>query len=323
MNLHEYQSKALFRDYGIPTPVGKIAKTAEEAKAAAESLSTSTVVVKAQVHAGGRGKTGGIKLVKSPEAATMIGSAQGSNTDVDLHPDGFNEVVVVSRPHRLFESPQIDQALDKIMVLYLKSRSKISKFREPNIAIELRYGLSKTFEILMSPHRVKLAHEPMISDWNSRLLLENRCSQEAIKFMNSHSQKIDANAKILKKEECPYPSNPTEMLDKDHPLGPQATLVSFIRKFNISRFRGPVLVRPPGYGFLRVIEIFASSNQVELLYKPIVADWNEDYNQALANKRSWLKLLGIRIRYTLALFMAMGLDSFTKAVTKIWTNKKL
>jgi succinyl-CoA synthetase beta subunit len=65
MNLHEYQSKRLFADYGIPVPEGRPARTAREAAEAAESLGGGLWVVKAQVHAGGRGKAGGVKLAKS------------------------------------------------------------------------------------------------------------------------------------------------------------------------------------------------------------------------------------------------------------------
>jgi len=65
MNLHEYQAKDLFRSYGIPIPAGKIAGSAEEAAEAAGSLGGSVWVVKAQVHAGGRGKAGGVRLVRS------------------------------------------------------------------------------------------------------------------------------------------------------------------------------------------------------------------------------------------------------------------
>ena len=79
MNLHEYQAKALFRDYGMPAPNGIVATTAAEARAAALELTTDRVVVKAQVHAGGRGKAGGVKLVNSPDeaaeaAAKLLGS---------------------------------------------------------------------------------------------------------------------------------------------------------------------------------------------------------------------------------------------------------
>src|SRR5262245_27371821 len=62
MNLHEYQSKALFAEYGIPVPKGQVATTPAEAKNAAVALGGNLWVVKAQVHAGGRGKAGGVKL---------------------------------------------------------------------------------------------------------------------------------------------------------------------------------------------------------------------------------------------------------------------
>lgn len=68
MNLHEYQGKELFSEYGLPVPLGKPASTVEEALAAAEALGGNAWMVKAQVHAGGRGKAGGVKYVTSKEA---------------------------------------------------------------------------------------------------------------------------------------------------------------------------------------------------------------------------------------------------------------
>ncbi len=76
MNIHEYQAKELFEKFGVPSPKGKVASTAEEAKAAAIALGGGELVIKAQVHAGGRGKgtfkngfQGGVHLIKSPEQA--------------------------------------------------------------------------------------------------------------------------------------------------------------------------------------------------------------------------------------------------------------
>jgi succinyl-CoA synthetase beta subunit len=69
MNLHEYQAKELFRSHGIPVPPGKAAASPEEAAAAARALGGTVWVVKAQVYAGGRGKAGGVKLVREPDAA--------------------------------------------------------------------------------------------------------------------------------------------------------------------------------------------------------------------------------------------------------------
>jgi succinyl-CoA synthetase beta subunit len=67
MNFHEYQAKDLFADYGIPVPAGRVASTPVEALAAARELGGDAWVVKAQVHAGGRGKAGGVKLARSLE----------------------------------------------------------------------------------------------------------------------------------------------------------------------------------------------------------------------------------------------------------------
>jgi succinyl-CoA synthetase beta subunit len=79
MNLHEYQSKKLFAEYGIPVPDGYPAATPDEAVAATEKLGGDLWVVKAQVHAGGRGKAGGVKLARTPEevrgyATDMLGT---------------------------------------------------------------------------------------------------------------------------------------------------------------------------------------------------------------------------------------------------------
>ncbi|MGD9628484.1 MAG: ADP-forming succinate--CoA ligase subunit beta [Pyrinomonadaceae bacterium] len=74
MKIHEYQGKALLKEYGVPVPRSIVARTAEEAEAAAKELGTDVVVVKAQIHAGGRGKGGGVKLAKSPEEAKQIAS---------------------------------------------------------------------------------------------------------------------------------------------------------------------------------------------------------------------------------------------------------
>jgi len=69
MKVHEYQAKELFRGYNIPVPNGILATTPDEAKNAAQQLGTAVVVVKAQIHAGGRGKGGGIKIAKNPDEA--------------------------------------------------------------------------------------------------------------------------------------------------------------------------------------------------------------------------------------------------------------
>ena len=67
MNIHEYQAKAVLREFGVPVPRGQAAFSVEEAIKAAKELDAPVVVVKAQIHAGGRGKAGGVKVVKSTE----------------------------------------------------------------------------------------------------------------------------------------------------------------------------------------------------------------------------------------------------------------
>ncbi len=79
MNFHEYQAKVLFADYAIPVPAGRIASTPEQAAEAARAIGGEQWVVKAQIHAGGRGKAGGVKLCSTVDAvkeaaAKMLGS---------------------------------------------------------------------------------------------------------------------------------------------------------------------------------------------------------------------------------------------------------
>ena len=79
MNIHEYQAKALLRSYRVPTPRGEVVYTAKAAARVAEELGGGRWVVKAQIHAGGRGKAGGVKLAGTPEeiaqlADQMLGS---------------------------------------------------------------------------------------------------------------------------------------------------------------------------------------------------------------------------------------------------------
>lgn len=98
MNLHEYQAKALLAKYGLPVQQGILAKTPEEAAAAFDQMGGKFAVIKAQVHAGGRGKAGGVKVVKSrEEAAEVTKNLIGKNlvtyqTDADGQP--VNSVLV-------------------------------------------------------------------------------------------------------------------------------------------------------------------------------------------------------------------------------------
>ena len=72
MKIHEYQGKELLSKFGVPVPRGLVARSPEEAYHAAKELGTEIVVVKAQIHAGGRGKGGGVKLAKNADEAREI-----------------------------------------------------------------------------------------------------------------------------------------------------------------------------------------------------------------------------------------------------------
>jgi len=65
MNIHEYQGKAILRSYGVNVPNGHVAYTVDEAVEVAEKLESTVKVVKAQIHAGGRGNAGGVKIAKN------------------------------------------------------------------------------------------------------------------------------------------------------------------------------------------------------------------------------------------------------------------
>jgi succinyl-CoA synthetase beta subunit len=72
MKIHEYQAKAILKKFNVAVPRGRVAFTPDEAKSIAEELGTGKIVVKAQIHAGGRGKAGGVKLADSPQAVKKI-----------------------------------------------------------------------------------------------------------------------------------------------------------------------------------------------------------------------------------------------------------
>lgn len=98
MNLHEYQAKRLFADYGLPVPQGVIVHSVEEAVNAINLLGTEKLVVKAQVHAGGRGKAGGVKLVSNraelEEVARKLLHSQLVTYQTNEHGQPVNELLI-------------------------------------------------------------------------------------------------------------------------------------------------------------------------------------------------------------------------------------
>lgn len=80
MNLHEYQAKQLFKQYGMPVPQHRVVNSAGDVHVALDALDGDRWVVKAQVHAGGRGKAGGVKLIEQREdVAHFVGQLLGSH----------------------------------------------------------------------------------------------------------------------------------------------------------------------------------------------------------------------------------------------------
>ena len=124
MNLHEYQSKALFKSYGMPVPSHVVASTADAAASAVSQLPTDRVVVKAQVHAGGRGKAGGVKLVDTAEeareyAASLLGTRLVTyQTDASGQP--VNTVLVEETcdiANELYLGMVIDRSSQRVVVM--------------------------------------------------------------------------------------------------------------------------------------------------------------------------------------------------------------
>ncbi|MBI3772554.1 MAG: ADP-forming succinate--CoA ligase subunit beta [Gammaproteobacteria bacterium] len=124
MNLHEYQAKQLFAEYGVPVLKGAAVKTVAEAEAAAKTLGGNGWVIKAQVHAGGRGKAGGVKLVKSVDelkaaAQKYLGSRLVTHqTDAKGLP--INTVLIESLcdiAKELYVSLMVDRSSERVVIM--------------------------------------------------------------------------------------------------------------------------------------------------------------------------------------------------------------
>ena len=124
MNLHEYQAKQLFREYGLPVSNGLAVDTAEQAAAATEKIGGSRWVVKAQVHAGGRGKAGGVQLVDSGQEAKAFADKWLGQTLVTYQTDAngqpVNKILVeecVSIERELYLGAVIDRTTRRIVFM--------------------------------------------------------------------------------------------------------------------------------------------------------------------------------------------------------------
>lgn len=124
MNLHEYQAKQLFASYGLPVPQGQVAHSVEDAVQAASQLLTSRWVVKAQVHAGGRGKAGGVKLVSTKEElAQVVQSLLGTRLvtyQTDAHGQPVNSVLIEETcdiGRELYLSAVVDRSSRRVVIM--------------------------------------------------------------------------------------------------------------------------------------------------------------------------------------------------------------
>ncbi|HQS37638.1 MAG: succinate--CoA ligase subunit beta [Methylotenera sp. 24-45-7] len=124
MNLHEYQAKTLLQKYGIPVPRSQVVSAANEVVAAATEIAGNAWVVKAQVHAGGRGKAGGVKVVKSVIEAQNVATELLGKTLVTYQnaPDGqpVNQVLIEETlpiARELYLSMLVDRTLERVVVV--------------------------------------------------------------------------------------------------------------------------------------------------------------------------------------------------------------
>jgi succinyl-CoA synthetase beta subunit len=124
MNLHEFQAKQLLQRYGLAVPVGQVVQSAEAAAAATKEIAGDAWVVKAQVHAGGRGKAGGVKIVKSAtEAKSVANNLLGKHlVTYQNAPDGqpvhqllVEQTLPIAR--ELYLSILVDRTLERVVMV--------------------------------------------------------------------------------------------------------------------------------------------------------------------------------------------------------------
>ncbi len=153
MNIHEYQGKALFKKYGIPVPQGVPVLDPKDAQAAAQKLIDQTkipvVVVKAQIHAGGRGKAGGVKVVKDGASAAAEAAKGLFGKTLVTHQTGPEGQVV----RRLY----IEQGLDIARELYLglvvdRAERRIAVMASTEGGVEIEEVAAKTPEKILTEH---------------------------------------------------------------------------------------------------------------------------------------------------------------------------
>src|SRR6201991_2228714 len=153
VKIHEYQGKQIFAKYGVPVPKGYPAFTVDEAEAAAKRLATETgsqlVVVKAQIHAGGRGKGGGVKVAKGGAAEARQLAEKILGMQLVTHQTGPEGTKV----RRLY----IEQGLDMAQELYLgavvdRDKRRIAFMASTEGGVEIEKVAEETPEKILTVH---------------------------------------------------------------------------------------------------------------------------------------------------------------------------
>jgi len=180
MKVHEFQAKELLRQFGVTTLEGKVATTPAQAKAAAEAIGTEVVVVKAQIHAGGRGKGGGVKLARGPaEAETKAKEILGMNLVThQTGPEGKKvEKVLVEAGCDIARELYVGLTLDR-------ERSQVVMMASSEGGVEIEQVAAKTPEKIL-----KMAVDPVLGfrDFQGRTLayalgLEGATAKSFVKF---------------------------------------------------------------------------------------------------------------------------------------------
>src|SRR5450755_4357265 len=153
MKIHEYQAKQMFARYGVPIPKGYVAFTVDEAEAAAEKLATETgspvVVVKAQIHAGGRGKGGGVKVAKGGAAEARGIAEKMLGMQLITHQTG----PAGQKVRRLY----VEQGLEMVRELYLgavvdRDQRRIAFMASTEGGVEIEKVAAETPEKIVTVH---------------------------------------------------------------------------------------------------------------------------------------------------------------------------
>jgi succinyl-CoA synthetase beta subunit len=181
MNLHEYQAKEIFTRYGIPVPQGQLAASPEAARAAAKQLGGDKFVVKAQVHAGGRGKVGGVKLVEGFDAVEEAAKKMLGTRLVTKQTDAAGlpiNTVYVEKPSNIARELYVSAVVDR-------SSERIVFMASPAGGMDIEEVAEHTPEKLKS-----IAVEPAAG-------LQNFQARELGFFMDLNKEQVDQFTKIL------------------------------------------------------------------------------------------------------------------------------